>query len=74
VGLRPIPADGFPAVGRAQGIAGLYLAVMHSGITLAPAIGRFVADEIVTGRRDALLAPYGPERFSRIACFPASAR
>lgn len=65
VGYRPIPADRFPAVGRAEGIAGLYVAVMHSGITLAPAIGRFAAEEIVTGRREPLLAPYGLERFSR---------
>jgi glycine/D-amino acid oxidase-like deaminating enzyme len=59
VGRRPIPKDGFPAVGRADGIPGLYTAVMHSGITLAPAIGRFVADEVLTGRRDSLLEPYG---------------
>jgi glycine/D-amino acid oxidase-like deaminating enzyme len=62
VGRRPIPKDGFPAVGRAAGISGLYVAVMHSGITLAPAIGRFVADEILTGRRDSLIEPYGLER------------
>jgi glycine/D-amino acid oxidase-like deaminating enzyme len=37
--------------------------VMHSGITLAPAIGRFVADEVLTGRRDSLLEPYGLGRF-----------
>lgn len=66
VGHRPIPNDGFPAVGRADGIAGLYLAVTHSGITLAPAIGRFAADEILTGARNALLAPYGPMRFGPI--------
>jgi glycine/D-amino acid oxidase-like deaminating enzyme len=35
---------------------------MHSGITLAPAIGRFVADELLTGQRDNLLAPYRPGR------------
>ena len=64
IGERPTPADGFPIVGRPQGVAGLYLAVMHSGITLAPAIGRFAADELLTGRRDPLLSPYGPERFS----------
>jgi glycine/D-amino acid oxidase-like deaminating enzyme len=63
VGLRPIPKDGFPVVGRAVGITGLYVAVMHSGITLAPAIGRFVADEILTGQRDSLIAAYGLERF-----------
>ena len=63
VGIRPIPKDGFPVVGRAAGISGLYVAVMHSGITLAPAIGRFVADEILTGRRDSLIEPFAPERF-----------
>jgi len=62
VAHRPIPKDGFPVVGRAAGIAGLYVAVMHSGITLAPAIGRFVADEILTRRRDGLIEPYGLER------------
>ena len=62
VGVRPIPEDGFPAVGRTADISGLYVAVMHSGITLAPAIGRFVADEILTGRRDSLIEPYGLER------------
>jgi glycine/D-amino acid oxidase-like deaminating enzyme len=64
VGVRPMPMDGFPAVGRAADISGLYVAVMHSGITLAPAIGRFVADEILTGRRDNLIEPYGLDRFS----------
>ncbi len=64
LGHRPVPEDGFPVVGRVDGIAGFYVAVMHSGITLAPAIGRFVADEIMTGRRDALLEPYGPDRIS----------
>ena len=63
VGRRPIPKDGYPAVGRAAGITGLYVAVMHSGITLAPVIGRFVADELLTGRRDDLMKPYGLERF-----------
>jgi glycine/D-amino acid oxidase-like deaminating enzyme len=62
VAERPIPKDGFPVVGRAAGISRLYVAVMHSGITLAPAIGRFVTDEILAGRRDGLIEPYGLER------------
>lgn len=65
VGYRPIPKDGFPMVGPVRGIDGLYVAVMHSGVTLAPAVGRFVADEIVKGQRDALLQPYGADRFDR---------
>jgi glycine/D-amino acid oxidase-like deaminating enzyme len=63
VGYRPMPGDGFPVVGRPPQIGGLYLAVMHSGITLAPAVGLFAAEEIVSGTRDDLLKRYGPERF-----------
>lgn len=63
-GLRPMPEDGVPIIGRAPGIAGLYLAVMHSGVTLCPAIGDFAAQELVTGERAALLAPFGPDRFA----------
>jgi len=64
VGYRPVPADGFPAIGRSGGVEGLYVAVMHSGVTLAPAVGRFAAEEILNHRRDKLLRPYGLERFS----------
>ena len=63
IGLRPLPRDGFPIVGWAGGRAGLYLAVTHSGVTLAPALGLFAAAEILVGKRDPLLAPYGPDRF-----------
>jgi glycine/D-amino acid oxidase-like deaminating enzyme len=62
VGLRPIPADGFPVVGAAPGLAGLTVAVTHSGVTLAPALGAMVAEEVLSGRRHPLLAPFGPER------------
>lgn len=63
IGLRPTPADEFPIAGRAPGRPGLYVAVMHSGVTLAPAIGLFAAEELLEGRRDPLLARYGMERF-----------
>jgi glycine/D-amino acid oxidase-like deaminating enzyme len=64
VAHRPMPQDGFSIVGRIAGMAALYVAVTHSGITLAPAIGRFAAEEILAGHRDPLLAPFGPERFA----------
>jgi glycine/D-amino acid oxidase-like deaminating enzyme len=64
VAYRPMPQDGFPLLGRVDGIGGLYVAVTHSGITLAPAIGRFAAEEILAGRRDALLEPYGLARLA----------
>lgn len=64
VGYRPTPKDGFPILGAAEGVAGLYLAVTHSGVTLAPAIGLFAAEEILTGNSEPLLTPYRLSRFS----------
>ncbi|MER8752872.1 FAD-binding oxidoreductase [Mesorhizobium sp. M1050] len=65
VGYRPTPIDGFPIIGRAEGMEGVYVAVMHSGITLAPAVGLFVAREILEGERDPLLGTYGLSRFAQ---------
>lgn len=64
VGNRPTPADGFPVAGPVSGVPGLWVAVMHSGVTLAPAIGAMLAAEITGGPRDPLLAPYGHGRFA----------
>ncbi|PWJ90889.1 glycine/D-amino acid oxidase-like deaminating enzyme [Mesorhizobium loti] len=65
VGYRPTPIDGFPIIGRAEGVDGVYVAVMHSGITLATAVGLFAAREILDGERDRLLAPYRLSRFAQ---------
>jgi glycine/D-amino acid oxidase-like deaminating enzyme len=62
VGYRPTPADGFPAIGRPRHRDGLYVAVTHSGVTLAPAIGALATAELIEGRRDPLLEPYHPDR------------
>jgi glycine/D-amino acid oxidase-like deaminating enzyme len=62
VGHRPTPADGFPAIGRPSDVEGLYVTVMHSGVTLAPIVGELAAREIVDGFRDPDLAPYDPNR------------
>lgn len=63
VAHRPIPADGFPSVGAVPSVPGYYEAVSHSGITLGPVIGRLLAAEILTGKRDELFADFRPERF-----------
>ncbi|WP_377508687.1 NAD(P)/FAD-dependent oxidoreductase [Octadecabacter sp. R77987] len=63
-GQRPVPVDGFPVVGAARGVQGLYMASMHSGITLGPLVGKLAAQDILHGQRDDMLAPYGPERFN----------
>ncbi|MBT6982892.1 MAG: FAD-binding oxidoreductase [Rhodospirillaceae bacterium] len=64
LGLRPIPADGLPIIGPAAAVSGLYITVMHSGITLAALVGRLAAEEIITGQEVETLAPYRPERFN----------
>ncbi|WP_405947488.1 FAD-binding oxidoreductase [Streptomyces prunicolor] len=46
---RPMPAHG-PLIGYVTHDRSVYVAVMHSAITLAPTTGRLVADELVTGR------------------------
>ncbi|MCD9878357.1 FAD-binding oxidoreductase [Streptomyces sp. NR30] len=63
VAHRPIPADGFPSVGGVPSVPGYYEAVSHSGITLGPVIGRLLASEILSGKRDEMLADFRPERF-----------
>jgi glycine/D-amino acid oxidase-like deaminating enzyme len=60
VGRRPTPADGFPAIGRVG--EGIYVTVLHSGVTLAPIVGELAAREIASGERDPDLAPYDPRR------------
>lgn len=70
VGYRPMPQDGFPIVGHAAD--GIYVAVMHSGVTLAPAVGLFAAQEILEGNEEALLAPYRPGRLASIGGTPAT--
>lgn len=62
-GKRPIPQDGLPAVGAVSDKKGLYVACMHSGITLAPLIGKLAAAEILHGQEADLLSPYRPQRF-----------
>ncbi len=64
VGARPLPADGLPVVGPLPGVGGLYLTVMHSGVTLAPAVGRLVAAEVVAGAEAAELSGLRPARFA----------
>lgn len=61
--FRPVPGDGLPVVGDTV-VPGLYLAVMHSGATLAALMGELAAQEIILGTEAAALAPYRPARFA----------
>nr|WP_047167852.1 FAD-binding oxidoreductase [Sphingomonas sp. Y57] len=64
IGQRVLPGDGFPIVGFASKVDGLYVAVTHSGVTLAPVLGRWAATEILDGIRVDLLDGFRPTRFS----------
>ena len=58
-----MPADGLPVLGFSENVPNLYLAVMHSGVTLAPLVGELSAIEIIDGTKVEMLQPYRPERF-----------
>jgi glycine/D-amino acid oxidase-like deaminating enzyme len=62
-GVRPMPADGEPIIGPVAEVPGLYLAVMHSAVTLAAAVGRLSARELVQGTAEPALSGCRPDRF-----------
>lgn len=62
VGQRSRPADGLPGIGYVTPQRRVYLLVTHSGITLAPLLGRLVAEEVLQERRPALLSDFAPDR------------
>jgi len=62
--VRPLPPDGQSIVGRLPGTPGLYVAVTHSGVTLAAHLSRLIAADLTTPTRPASLAPYTPARFA----------
>jgi glycine/D-amino acid oxidase-like deaminating enzyme len=67
VGVRPVPTDGLTIAGPMPSATGLHLAVTHSGVTLAPALGALIADSVETGNPAPRLAPFGLGRFQTIA-------
>ena len=67
LGFRPLPKDGFPIVGYIPGSDHVYIAVTHSGVTLAAIMGQLIRREILDGLPSAAFAPYRPQRFSDLA-------
>ena len=63
VGSRPCTTDGLPLIGVTRSPR-VYAAGGHGmwGITLGPATGRLLADQIVKGRVPAELEPFSPTR------------
>lgn len=63
LGWRVLPEDELPIVGFPEGRGDVYIAAMHSGVTLAPLMGRLAATEILEGITVDLLTPYRLSRF-----------
>lgn len=62
VGWRPVPKDGFPILGPSS-VPGLYISVMHSGVTLAAIAGELITRHI-GGSSDRSLTTFSPARFN----------
>ena len=58
--VRPLPADEQSIVGRLPGAEWLYVAVTHSGVTLAAHLSRLIAAELVPGAPGTQLRPGAP--------------
>ena len=68
VGWRPMPVDGYPTMGYTDETPNLYVALTHSGVTLAPVLSQLAALEICENvRADAVLEPYRPGRFAALS-------
>ncbi|MEN9547205.1 MAG: hypothetical protein RLZZ356_1937, partial [Verrucomicrobiota bacterium] len=65
-GLRPVPPDGLPYIGRTRRWANLSLATGHGmmGISLAPITGQLIADTLTGARPRFDLTLLSPDRHS----------
>lgn len=60
--MRPVPGDGLTVAGPVPDLGGYFMAVTHSGVTLAPYLGKALAHEILRGVDSADLAEFRPAR------------
>ena len=71
VGWRPMPLDGYPILGFTGEAPNMYIALTHSGVTLAPVISQLAMLEICDGAVvDSVLAPYRLTRFAHSSVKP----
>jgi len=62
IGWRPMPVDGYPVLGASPARKDIYLAVMHSGVTLAPIVGELAAREITESAAEESFRDFRPDR------------
>ena len=63
LGYRVMPKDEYPIIGRSAKLPNLYVAAMHSGMTMAPIVGQLASLEILDQVTVDVLQPYRMERF-----------
>lgn len=63
-GIRAMPEDGFPILGKIPGIENLYVAATHSGVTLSPLIGTLMTELILDGETSIPIDRYSISRFT----------
>ncbi len=64
IGWRPMPKDRHPVIGRVENAPDAYLAVTHSGVSLAPILGRIAALEILDDVDVEMASSFRLSRFS----------
>ena len=62
IGWRPLPIDGHPVIGTHPAKPNAYIAIMHSGVSLAPIVGELTAKEITYDIKSENLNEYRPTR------------
>ena len=67
LGWRVLPNDELPIIGSPLVAPDIYIAAMHSGITLSPLVGQLAAMELVDNVDVEMLRPYRLERFTNNA-------
>lgn len=67
IGRRVLPADGLTVCGFTGEERRVYVVATHSGITLAPLLGRLVGAEMLEESESALLAGFRPDRFAHVS-------
>lgn len=64
IGLRALTRDGVSIVGPSDAVANLYVSVTHSGVSLAPLLGKLISRELLTGQPEGALEPFRLTRFN----------
>ena len=62
IGWRPLPLDGHPVIGASPERPDVYIAIMHSGVSLAPIVGQLTTLELLGNQQVARLEHYRPGR------------